>query len=402
MAGAELGRSFPEGFTWGTATAAHQIEGANTNNDWWAFEHRDDSVCAEPSGDCCDSWNRWHEDVEIVAGLGLGSYRFSVEWSRVEPADGEISRAALEQYRRQCIALRARGVDPVVTFHHFTTPQWLTAQGGWESDATVDRFGRFCTIVADALGDVMACACTINEPNIVATMGWHAGMFPPGKTDVALARDVTSRLAAAHRVAVDAIRTAAPGVPVGLTLSMTDYQPLPGGEEKLESIRHHSEDVFLDVTEGDDFLGVQVYTRMLIGPTGWAGYEDGVPVLDMGYEFYPASLGNCLRRAWAYTGGALPLVVTENGIGTTDDAQRIDYVRQALTGVLDAIADGIDVRGYTYWSLLDNFEWALGYTPRFGIVAVDRETFVRTPKPSASWLAAVARANALDEDGRGA
>ena len=207
---------------------------------------------------------------------------------------------------------------------------------------------------------------------------------------------MATRLAAAHRVAVETIRAGAPGVPVGLTLSMTDYQLAPGGEEKLESIRHHAEDVFLDATEGDDFLGVQVYTRMLIGPDGWAGYEDGVPVLDMGYEFYPASLGNCLRRAWDYTGGSIPLLVTENGIGTTDDEQRIDYVRQALAGVLEAIADGVDVRGYTYWSLLDNFEWALGYRPKFGIVGVDRATFARTPKPSAAWLATVAAANALD------
>jgi beta-glucosidase len=396
MAGTELGRAFPDGFVWGTATAAHQIEGGNTNNDWWAFEHTEGSGCAEPSGDCCDSWDRWEEDADLVAGLGLDTYRFSVEWSRIEPADGEISRAALDHYRRQCMGLRERGVDPVVTFHHFTTPQWLAARGGWESDTILERFGRFCTVVAEALGDVMASACTINEPNIVATMGWHAGMFPPGKTDVTLSRAVTARLATAHRVAVDAIRAAAPGVPVGLTLSMTDYQLAPGGEEKLEGIRHHSEDVFLDVTGGDDFLGVQVYTRMLIGPDGWAGYESGVPVLDMGYEFYPASLGNCLRRAWDYTRGAVPLVVTENGIGTTDDEQRIDYVRQALAGVLDTIATGVDVRGYTYWSLLDNFEWALGYKPHFGIVGVDRKTFSRTPKPSAAWLASIAKANALD------
>ena len=133
---------------------------------------------------------------------------------------------------------------------------------------------------------------------------------------------------------------------------------------------------------------------MLIGPDGWAGYENGVPILDMGYEFYPASLANCLRRAWDYTGGAVPLLVTENGIGTTDDEQRIDYVRQALGGVLDVIEEGIDVGGYTYWSLLDNFEWALGYKPKFGIVQVDRETFVRTSKASAAWLATVAAANA--------
>jgi beta-glucosidase len=391
------GRTFPQGFRWGTATAAHQVEGGNTNNDWWAFEHAPGSGCAEPSGDCCDSWERWEEDAGLVAGLGFDNYRFSVEWSRIEPAEGEFSRAALDHYRRQCAGLRASGVEPVVTLHHFTTPLWLTAQGGWESDVTVARFGRFCRVVAEALGDVIGSACTINEPNIVATMGWHAGMFPPGKQDVELSRRVAARFVDAHRVAVDAVRTAAPGVPVGLTLSMTDYQPTAGGEDRLESIRHHSEDVFLDATGGDDFLGVQVYTRMLIGPDGWAGYEDGVPVLDMGYEFYPASLGNCLHRAWNYTGGAVPLWVTENGIGTTDDTQRVDYVRRALHGVLDAIDAGVDVRRYTYWSLLDNFEWALGYRPRFGIVGVDRVTFERTAKPSAAWLASVVAANALGD-----
>jgi beta-glucosidase len=395
MAGTGPSRRFPEGFTWGTATAAHQIEGGNVNNDWWAFEHAAGSGCTDPSGDACDSWERWEEDVDLVAAFGLDNYRFSVEWSRVEPANGEISQAALAHYRRQCLALRERGIDPVVTFHHFTTPLWLIEQGGWESDIAADRFARFCTVVAEALGDVMSSACTINEPNIAVTMGWHAGMFPPGKTDVELSRHVAANFVRAHRLAVEAIRTAAPGVPVGLTLSMTDYQLAPGGEDKLESIRHHAEDVFLDATKGDDFLGVQTYSRQLIGPNGWAGYEKGVPILDMGYEFYPASLGNCLRRAWEYTGGSLPLFVTENGIGTTDDEQRIDYVRQALSGVLDAIDEGVDVRGYTYWSLLDNFEWALGYRPRFGIVGVDRGTFARTAKPSATWLASVAEANAL-------
>lgn len=390
------GRAFPEDFTWGTATAAHQIEGGNVNNDWWAFEHAAGTACSEPSGDACDSWERWEEDADLVAGLGLDNYRFSVEWSRIEPAEGEISLAALAHYRRLCEGLRARNVDPVVTFHHFTTPRWLTDLGGWETGVAVEHFARFCRVVAEALGDVMSRACTINEPNIVATMGWHAGMFPPGKTDVGLSRRVAAHFVNAHRVAVETIRTAAPGVPVGMTLSMTDYQPLPGGEEKLESIRHHAEDVFLDATKGDDFLGVQTYTRQLIGPKGWAGYESGVPILDMGYEFYPAALGNCLHRAWDYTVGSVPLLVTENGIGTTDDAQRIDYVRQALFSVLDAIDDGVDVRGYTYWSLLDNFEWALGYRPRFGIVSVDRATFVRKPKPSAGWLAAVAADNALD------
>jgi len=397
MATTASANAFPDGFTWGTATAAHQVEGGNTNNDWWEFEHMAGSGCTDSSGDACDSWNRWPDDADLVAELGLDNYRFSVEWSRIEPAEGEISRAALGHYRRQCEGLRERGIDPVVTFHHFTTPCWLVAQGGWESEAAVAYFGRFCRVVAEELGDVMTRACTVNEPNIVATMGWHAGLFPPGLADKELSYRVGANLIAGHRAAVEAIRGAAPGVPVGLTLSMTDYHLAPGGGEQLESIRRHAEDVFLDATAGDDFLGVQVYTRMRIGPDGWAGHEPGVPVLDMGYEFYPQALGNCLRRAAAYTGAAVPLLVTENGIGTADDDQRIAYVRHALQGVLDVIAEGIDVRGYTYWSLLDNFEWAFGYRPRFGLVSVDRTTFARTPKPSAGWLASIVAANALDQ-----
>ena len=228
MSGTGPRRAFPDAFTWGTATAAHQIEGGNTNNDWWAFEHAPGSGCAEPSGDACDSWARWEQDADLVAGLGLDNYRFSVEWSRIEPADGEFSRATLAHYRRQCLGLGERGVKPVVTFHHFTTPTWLTERGGWESGIAVERFGRFCTVVAEELGDVMTRACTINEPNIVATMGWHAGMFPPGKTNVELSRSVAARFVDAHRLAVENIRATAPGVPVGLTLSMTDYQLAPG------------------------------------------------------------------------------------------------------------------------------------------------------------------------------
>jgi beta-glucosidase len=199
----------------------------------------------------------------------------------------------------------------------------------------------------------------------------------------------------AHRRAVEAVRAAAPGVPVGLTLSMTDYQAVEGGEQRLAEMRAEMEDVFLDATEGDDFLGVQTYSRMRIGPDGVLGPEEGVPVLDMGYEYWPASLEACLRRAWDHTGGRVPLLVTENGIGTTDDDQRIAYVREALSGVLRALADGVDVRGYTYWSLLDNFEWGYGYRPRFGLVAVDRETFARTPKRSYAWFREVVRANRL-------
>jgi len=386
-------RLFPDGFVWGTATAAHQIEGGNVNNDWWDWEHKPDTLCAEPSGDACDSWHRWREDLDIVASLGLTSYRFSLEWSRIEPAEGEWSQATMAHYRQVGEAFLERGIEPVITFHHFTTPRWVVAAGGWTEPATVDRFARFCERAAQELAPVLRRGCTLNEPNIVSTMGYQLGLFPPGEADVALKDRANETLVAAHRVAVAAIRGVV-DVPVGLTLSMTDYQPAPGGESMVETVRR-DEDVFLDAIDGDDFLGVQAYTRMLIGPEGWIGPETGVPTTAMGYEFWPQALAATIRRAWEYTDGRVPIIVTENGIGTDDDEQRIAYVRAALDGVLDCLGDGINVRGYTYWSLLDNFEWVLGYRPRFGLVSVDRSTFVRTPKPSAQWYADIARSNRL-------
>ena len=389
------GRRFPDGFSWGTATAAHQIEGGNWNNDWWRWEHTEGSGTRTPSGDACDSWNRWQEDADLVASHGLDNYRFSVEWSRIEPEEGEYSIAALDHYVRMCDGLRARGVDPVVTFHHFTTPRWLADKGGWESPDVVRHFSAFCELVATRLGDRMSRACTLNEPNIVAFIGYLVGAFPPGVQDSKRFPKVNEVFVAAHREAVAAIRAAAPGVPVGLTLSMSEWVAVEGGQERLERYRHHMEDTYLAAVDGDDFIGVQTYSRSRIGPEGAVGPEEGVPTLSMGYEFWPQALETTIRRAWEFTGGRVPILVTENGIGTDDDDQRIDYVHQALEGVLRCLADGIDVRGYTYWSLLDNFEWAYGYEPRFGLASVDRLTFARTPKPSAAWLREITKRNSL-------
>lgn len=387
--------TFPDGFRWGTATAAHQIEGGNVNNDWWRWEHTPGSGCKESSGDCCDSWHRWPEDVALLKELGFTDYRFSLEWSRIEPADGEFSTVALDHYVRLCEGLLEAGIDPVVTFHHFTTPLWLADQGGWESDAMPERFAAYCEKAAARLDGVMKRACTINEPSMVSTIGYLLGHFPPGKQDRAARHRVNEVMVQAHRQGVAAIRASAPGVPVGITLAMSDYQAVDGGESKMEHIRAAMEDVFFDATTGDDFVGVQTYSRTRVGPDGVLEPEEGVPTLIMGYEYYPESLEGTIRRAWEYTKGEVPIIVTENGIGTDDDAQRVAYVRTALEGVLSCIDDGIDVRGYTYWSLLDNFEWAYGYGPRFGIVDCDRHSFIRTPKESARWLGRVAQANAL-------
>ncbi len=397
--------SFPAGFRWGTATAAHQIEGGNTNNDWWRFEHDPASFAVESSGDATDSYHRWAEDADIIAGLGFDNYRFSLEWSRIEPAPGEFSQAALDHYARVCEGLRQRGIDPVVTFHHFTSPLWIADSGGWTNPDTAERFERFVERAATRLDGLITRACTINEPNIVAFCGHILGVFPPGKAlPIAAIDEINAVFVDAHRRAVGAVRSVSRDIPVGLTLSATEWVALPGGEERMAESRRYMEDVYYDATVGsdgtpDDFVGIQTYSRTRIGPAGAVGPEAGVEVLVMGYEYWPQALEASLRRAWDYTAGRIPLLVTENGIGTNDDVQRIAYVREALAGVLRAIADGIDVRGYTYWSLLDNFEWSFGYTPRFGLVEVDRSTFKRTPKSSAAWLAAVAKANALPQEG---
>jgi beta-glucosidase len=385
---------FPEGFVWGVATAAHQIEGGNVNNDWWAWEHDPASGTVAPSGDACDSFHRWREDIELVADMGLSAYRFSLEWSRIEPAEGEFSLAALEHYRRLCAACHGRGITPVVTFHHFTTPLWLTARGGWEAPDAPDCFARFVTRAAAHLGDLIGWACTINEPNVVAVMGYFQGQYPPGvKEDFLRYAAVNEAMVRAHRLAVDALRAGPGEFPVGLTLSMAEITADEGGESLRDAAEEMLENIFLRATGGDDFVGVQCYTRMHFGPEGLAGPDPDVPLTQMGDERWPRAVEHTVRRAAALSGR--PIVVTENGIATEDDAERIAFLGEAIASAHRCLDEGIDLRGYFVWSLLDNFEWHLGYGPKFGLVAVAPGIFERRPKPSAHWFGEVARANAL-------
>ena len=210
---------FPEGFLWGTATAAHQIEGGNVNNDWWEWEHNPDSGCAESSGDACDSFHRWPEDIELVAAMGLGGYRFSLEWSRIEPAEGEFSLAALDHYRRMCAACREAGIAPVVTFHHFTTPTWLARRGGWEADDTPEVFARFVGKATAHLGDLIGWGCTINELNLIGAMGYGLGSSPPGYRGL---RPSSGRQ-----------RRGGPGPPPGRRRHPIWPRKLPGGFDSL-------------------------------------------------------------------------------------------------------------------------------------------------------------------------
>jgi beta-glucosidase len=386
--GAALTWALP--FLWGAATSAYQVEGGNEANDWYDWETAEGSPCAEPCGIACDHVHRYAQDIALMASLGLNCYRFSLEWSRIEPAPGEFSSHWLDHYAAVSDCCRAHGLLAIVTFHHFTNPRWTP---GWTDPAMAALFTRYCRVAAESLGERIALAITINEPNIPALLGYELGLFPPGQRDRAARLRASEVFIEAHRASVAALRAALPGVPVGMALAMADWQALPGGEDQLDEFRRPREDVFLEATAGDDFVGVNTYTRHLIGPDGWVGNAPGVELTEAGYEFWPEALEATLRRAWQRTGGR-PLIVTESGIATDDDARRIEYIDRAVAGMRRAMADDLDVRGFLYWSALDNFEWQMGFAQRFGLIAVDRSTQERTVKPSAGHFGALARSAA--------
>ncbi|HVB70891.1 MAG TPA: family 1 glycosylhydrolase [Acidimicrobiales bacterium] len=385
---------WPREFFWGTATSAYQIEGRSDNTDWWRFERAEGSRVAEVCGDACDSWNRFGEDLDILASLGLNSYRLSLEWARIEPSQGVVSREAIDHYREVLRGCRERAITPFVTLHHFTLPLWVADAGGFESPRIVEWLGEYARLVGETLGDLIGVACTINEPNIVAVMGYLLGSFPPAVTDWSRFVRVNATMRDCHVAMRDALREGQGEYPIGLPLSMQEYEALPGGEDQVAMVVAEMEDLYLAAVADDDYLGVQCYTKLQIGHEGLIEHPEG-ELTEMGYLFWPQSVEYTVRRAARATG--LPIIVTENGIGTNDDAQRVRYLTGALQGLRNLLDDGIDVRGYFQWSLLDNFEWTFGYRPKFGIVAVDRTTFARTLKPSAHWYAAATRAFAASE-----
>ncbi|GAA2408099.1 family 1 glycosylhydrolase [Nonomuraea africana] len=385
-------RSFPEGFLWGAAGSAHQTEGNNVASDLWALENRPGTFIAERSADACDSYHRWAEDLDIVRELGFNSYRFSIEWARVEPVEERFSRAALAHYRRVIDGCLERGITPVVTLHHFTSPLWFQQDGGWLSGAAVARFRRYVRAVAPILGGV-EWVCTINEPNLLAMVAnlmrkdtrteGVAGAMPPPDEDLADA------LAAAHLAAREELA----GLKSGWTIANQNFEAAGGAQAASDAWAWPREDRFLEVAKDDDFIGVQAYTRVRVGEDGALPVPEGAHRTLTGWEFYPAALGNAVRYTAARLPG-VPILVTENGIATAEDTERVEYTRGALAGLREAMAEGADVRGYLHWSLLDNYEWG-SYTPTFGLVSVDRETFRRTVKPSARWLGEIARTGRL-------
>lgn len=423
---------FAPDFLIGAATAAHQVEGGNIHSDYWAQEQLPHTSFAEPSGDACDHYHRYEEDIALLAAAGLNAYRFSIEWARIEPIEGGFDPAEIEHYRKVIACCRKNGVEPIVTLHHFTSPKWLIAKGGWETESTVQDFVDYTRFVVGRLGSELKYICTINEANMglqlaaiakrFQLMAARASQAPQAKNaegtvqvgmnfakmmenmKYAAAENasvfgtpqpqifVSQRTPAgdalvmrAHQAARAAIKALYPQMQVGVTLSMHDLQAQPGGEGFADAAWAEEFTHYLPYIKDDDFLGVQNYTRTLYGPAGQMPAPAGAELTQMDYEFYPKALENVLRRVAKDFKG--DLLVTENGIATADDTRRVAFIDEALAGVRRCMADGLPVKGYFHWSLMDNFEWQKGFAMQFGLVAVDRaHGMQRTPKPSLAHL----------------
>ena len=405
-------RSVPKGFLWGTAISAHQSEGNNVNSDAWLCENVKPTIYREPSRDACDSYNRYAEDIAIAADLGFNCHRIGIEWARIEPEPGLFSIAELDRYRRVLEACRARGLAPMITYNHFTVPRWFAARGGFEVPDAADLFARFAEHATAHLGDLMAYATTFNEANIQRLV---AQMFASPRAKVAIdamlaacakasggdrfstlllapIETTETALLDAHAKTSVAIKAQRSNLPVGVTLTMQDVQGV-GDNNLAEAAIDLLYGPWLAAAQKADFVGVQTYTRLLVGAQGRLPPPDGAEMTAAGYEFYPQSLGGTIR--FAHERIRRPIYVTENGIATNDDTRRIAYIDAALAEVRKCMADGIDVKSYIHWSLLDNFEWMKGYGERFGLVDVDYKTFKRTPKPSAHHLGSIARSNMI-------
>jgi beta-glucosidase len=427
-------KKFNKGFLLGAATAAHQVEGNNKNSDCWVMEHMKYTSYTEPSLDAVDHYNRYEEDIKLLANAGLNAYRFSIEWARIEPEEGNFNNAELDHYRNVINCCKENGVEPIITLHHFSSPAWLIRKGGWEAESTVGYFSRYTRYVIEGLGDGLRYVCTINEANMGIQIAAISKLFmqqakamsartktndgdgADGSIQVGLNMERIMEIQKygaeenkevfgtekpevftgprtiegdilimrAHQAAKAVIKEVCPHVKVGLTLSLHDFQALPGGEEAAAKEWADEFTHYLPYIQGDDFLGVQNYTRTQVNAEGTLPAPEGAELTQMNYEFYPEAIENVIRTVAEDFKGEL--IVTENGIATGDDSRRVEFINRAAAGVQRCIADGLPVKGYLHWSLLDNFEWQMGFRMTFGLIAVDRATQERKPKESLTVL----------------
>jgi beta-glucosidase len=431
-------RRFPAGFVWGAATSSFQIEGAvfedgRGESIWDRFTHTPGRIAGGDTADvACDHYHRYREDVAILAELGLSAYRFSVSWPRVLPSGtGRINGAGLDFYDRLVDELMSRGVAPFVTLYHWDLPQALEDAGGWPARATAEGFAAYAAIVAERLGDRVRHFATLNEPAVVADHGYRRGEHAPGRKEPDAALAAAHHLLVAHGLGAQAVRAAAPSASVGIVLNLSPQHPATRHvlDQEAAIVAHdqlnrwyldpivgrgYPEDGAhawkwrrAEVSEGDmeliahplDFLGVNYYSRGIVRSRLLPPVQDANDVerTDIGWEIYPEGLTEMLEFAASRTGD-LPIFVTENGAAFDPDEEdpardpaRVAFLRRHLEAALDALEEGVPLRGYFAWSLLDNFEWAKGYGPRFGIVHVHYASQERRVRESGRYLAAVAR-----------
>ncbi len=407
-------RRFPKGFLWGAASAGHQVEGNNVASDVWLLENIKPTIFAERSGDANNSFALWQEDLDLAKSLGLNCYRFSLEWARIEPEAGLVSIVMLDHYKRVIEGCRERGLTPVVTFNHFTTPRWFAARGGWTNTESAPLFAKFCALAARHLAAEIGYAVTLNEPQLFLYLdkvlppqflGAQRAMLDAaaratGSSKFSTATQInredhdnaTTNLIAAHKMGRAAIKAEHSTLPVGVALAMTDDQAV-GADSIRDAMRQRFYGPWLEAVRNDDFLGVQNYGRERWDSTGHLPPPPDATLNFRGTEVYPMSLAGAVE--FAHTATGLPILVTEHGVGTDDDTVRAALIPAALQGLKAVIDRKVPVIGYIHWSLIDNFEWSSGYKPKFGLVAVDRTSFRRSPKPSAAVYRTIASRNSL-------
>jgi beta-glucosidase len=380
-------------FWWGVATSAHQVDGGTHQNDWarWARAGR-----VPEAGRACDHWNRFAEDLDRFAALGLNAYRFSLEWSRLEPRPGVDDPEAWDHYRAVVEGCRRRGIEPLVTLSHFTLPAWLADAGGWLAPDAVGRFVRFTGEAARRLGPVRLW-CTVNEPSVLAVMGYLRGVWPPGERSLRRTWQVLARLVRAHRAAYRTIKATRPDAWVGLAHHVIRFRPrTPGlGDRFAAALADALFNRWTIARCGpeQDYIGVNYYT------CHWADWHrpfDPLPAVDdtrprtqMGWVVDPEGFYDVLKAVGRH---GRPVLVTENGIATDRDEERQAFLVAHLEALARARAEGVDIRGYFYWSAFDNYEWAEGYVPHFGLYAVDPVTLERRERPSARLFSRYAQA----------
>lgn len=387
-----MAKDFPSSFLWGAATSAHQVEGGN-HNDWSEWEKLGLVKNKEQSGRATDHYHRFKEDFALAKSLGHNAHRLSIEWSRIEPQPRVFDMAAIEHYREVLTELRRLGIEPIVTLHHFTNPIWVADYGAWLKRRSIDDFGRYVQVIVGQLGSLVKYWVTINEPTVNTALGYLSDWWPPQRRNVIDAWTAIHHLAKAHRLAYQIIHRHSASAKVGVANNLSNFVPARKNnlfDHGIAGLAHYWHNRWwLDEThDTQDFFGLNYYFHnpvrakvtldlvKLIKPEP----VPGTPRSDLDWEIHPEGMATILRWLAKYR---RPIIITENGLADATDKLRSQFIRDYIHVVAEAIKDGIDIRGYLHWSLLDNFEWREGFGPRFGLVAIDYQTMARMIRPSA-------------------